>query len=155
MIPQGADGDIIHRSNPRHALMAFDSEKIVRFDLVPVQQIGAMAGKQNLDILRGLDKRIEQYAGRFPLYALALIALSFSEEWLWDRGIWRDHPHLFPGPELPLDEIAVLAVPLLALPQATHYALDAFLWRVDQNPGLAEALLVAGPSPAEPARAAA
>ena len=34
-----------------------------------------------------------------------------------------------------------LVVPLLALPQATHYVLDAFLWRFDgSNPRLAEYL---------------
>ena len=37
MVSQGAEGDLIHRSNPRHALMAFDSEKILRFDLLQVR----------------------------------------------------------------------------------------------------------------------
>jgi hypothetical protein len=31
-------------------------------------------------------------------------------------------------------------VPLLALPQATHYLLDAWIWRVKGNPELARRL---------------
>ena len=38
----------------------------------------------------------------------------------------------------------LLLVPLLALPQLTHYILDGYLWRLDgTNPGLAAALGVA------------
>ena len=36
-----------------------------------------------------------------------------------------------------------LLVPLLALPQLTHYILDAYVWRLDgTNPGLSTALLI-------------
>ncbi len=58
-----------------------------------------------------------------------LLALALGEEWLWDLGIWHDHPRLFglgwdlaPGTQ-------ALVVPLLALPQAAHYLLDGFIWR--------------------------
>lgn len=44
----------------------------------------------------------------------------------------------FAGPPL----FAALLIPLLALPQATHYLLDAWLWRFDgSNPGLRERIL--------------
>ena len=61
--------------------------------------------------------------------AALLLALGYSEEWLWDLGIWHDHPGLFGqgwdlGPR-----VQALLVPLLALPQAVHYALDGFIWR--------------------------
>jgi len=85
----------------------------------------------------------------FPLY-LALLALAaFLEEWAWDRLVWHDHGTLFPGPEATLGAVALsLTVALLAVPQATHYVLDAFLWRVGpKNPGLAERLGFA-PAPA-------
>jgi hypothetical protein len=77
------------------------------------------------------------------LYAGTLALFAFVEEWLWDRAVWRDHPGVFPGPELPAQPYLTLVVPLLALPQLTHYLLDAWLWRLDgSNPGLAEALQV-------------
>jgi hypothetical protein len=65
-----------------------------------------------------------------PAVALALVlALALGEEWLWDLGIWHDHPGLF-GEGWSLGPRAqMLLVPLLALPQATHYALDGFIWR--------------------------
>ncbi len=58
--------------------------------------------------------------GAFGVVALfGLIALG--EELLWERCVWGDEP---------LGRIAlVLVVPLLALPQATHYALDGFVWK--------------------------
>ncbi|MGZ6141822.1 MAG: hypothetical protein ACXWLM_00730 [Myxococcales bacterium] len=77
------------------------------------------------------------------IYAGALAIFAYVEEWFWDRAVWRDHPIVFPGPELPAQAWLALLVPLLALPQLTHYVLDAWLWRLDgSNPGLAEALQV-------------
>ena len=78
----------------------------------------------------------------WPLYLLPLLALAWSEEWLWDRLVWHDHASLFPGPELgPGPALLALVVPLLALPQATHYLLDAWIWRVrPENPDLAREL---------------
>jgi hypothetical protein len=40
-----------------------------------------------------------------------------------------------PGPEA-----LALIVPLLALPQATHYVLDGWIWRARGNPGLQQRL---------------
>jgi hypothetical protein len=78
----------------------------------------------------------------WPLYLLPLLAAAWAEEWLWDRMVWHDQPMLFPGPTWNLPRLAlVLVVPLLALPQATHYVLDAWIWRVrPQNPGLRDHL---------------
>lgn len=59
-----------------------------------------------------------------------LIALAFVEEVLWDRVIWHERDWLFGLlPEVDAGAWAHLLVPLLALPQSTHYVLDAFLWR--------------------------
>ena len=78
----------------------------------------------------------------WPLYLLPLVAVAWSEEWLWDRLVWHDHSALFPGPDLgPGPAALALVVPLLALPQATHYLLDAWIWRVrPENPDLARRL---------------
>src|SRR5262245_15434107 len=78
----------------------------------------------------------------WPLYLLPLLAAAWAEEWLWDRLVWHDQAVLFPGPAWNLPRLALaLVVPLLALPQATHYVLDAWIWRVrPQNPGLRDHL---------------
>lgn len=69
-----------------------------------------------------------------------LIALAFAEEWLWDRLVWGDHPAVF-GATLTLPPMLLhFVVPLLALPQVTHYLLDAFIWKPSREPRLMERL---------------
>lgn len=80
--------------------------------------------------------------GRVALFMAPLLLLAWLEEGLWDRLIWHDHPELFLLPARTLSAVAqTLLVPLLALPQATHYLLDAWIWRVGpQNPALRQRL---------------
>jgi hypothetical protein len=73
------------------------------------------------------------------LFGLLLLGLAFLEEGLWDAGIWHDHEAVFGGLfgggwDLGLVAQALL-VPLLALPQATHYALDGFIWKRPRSAG--------------------
>lgn len=64
----------------------------------------------------------------FALFLAPLLLLAFVEEGVWDRLVWGDHPGLFGegggggSPDWAL-------VPLLAVPQVTHYLLDGYLWR--------------------------
>ena len=83
---------------------------------------------------------------RAPRYLALLALLAYAEEWLWDASVWREHAGIFPAPALDLEAWSAWLVPLLTLPQLTHYVLDAYLWRLDgQNPGLASALGVGVP----------
>jgi hypothetical protein len=67
-----------------------------------------------------------------PLAAgAAVVGLALAEELLWQGFVFRDaaSPLAFVvGPELP-EAVVALLLPLFALPQATHYVLDAVLWR--------------------------
>lgn len=71
--------------------------------------------------------------GGLAVFCAVLLLFAFFEEMVWDRLVWQSHPSLFGGGDAgtPLLSPAVLAVvvPLLAVPQATHYVLDAVLWR--------------------------
>lgn len=71
---------------------------------------------------------------RLPVYLLVLFLLAYFEEGVWDVLVWRDHCALFGGcfgAEESLSKATLSwLIPLLALPQATHYVLDAFIWRV-------------------------
>ena len=72
-----------------------------------------------------------------------VVVLALSEEALWDRLVWHDRPWLFGGggSALTLSDLALaLLVPLLALPQATHYALDGFVWKLRGASGAASPL---------------
>jgi hypothetical protein len=72
-----------------------------------------------------------------PAVLGVLVVLALGEEWLWDGLVWHERPRLFgeSGLVLPADVLA-LVVPLLALPQATHYLLDAFIWKPGREPAL-------------------
>jgi hypothetical protein len=72
-----------------------------------------------------------------PGFLLFLVALGFVEELLWDRLVWHDRPVLFGASDFVLaPDVLALVVPLLALPQATHYLLDAFIWKPGKDPAL-------------------
>jgi len=91
-----------------------------------------------------------------PGFLALLLACAYGEEWLWDTFVWHEHAALFGkgGVELAPGLLAFL-VPALALPQATHYLLDAFTWRGKENPGLSARLgWGAPPTPAVPPSAA-
>lgn len=71
-----------------------------------------------------------------------LAVLALTEEALWDRLVWHDRPMLFGSSEVQLSGFAAaFVVSLLTVPQATHYVLDRFIWRVGpDNPRLASQL---------------
>ena len=65
-----------------------------------------------------------------PVFLGAVVGLAWIEEWGWDRFVWHEQAGLFPGPAFVWSKEALsLLVPLLALPQVTHYILDGFIWR--------------------------
>lgn len=67
---------------------------------------------------------------RVPVLALSYVAVllvfAFSEEYLWEIMVWNEH---FSATGLRFDGLRFLLVPLLAMPQLTHYLLDGFIWK--------------------------
>jgi hypothetical protein len=72
---------------------------------------------------------------RWPIFLATLWLMAYAEELLWDRGVWHERAWLFGG-AWDWSQLKVFLVPLLALPQATHYVLDGFVWRRRGNPQL-------------------
>jgi len=72
-----------------------------------------------------------------PVFLGILLGLAYLEEGLWDGLVWRDHAAFFSGfSSLPkIEDTATLAwlVPLLSLPQITHYVFDGFIWRLRER----------------------
>ncbi len=69
-----------------------------------------------------------------PLYILTLMGIAYFEEGIWDWFVWKEHPNLFGSGNFLLSTTALtLLVPLLTMPQITHYVLDAYIWRVNRN----------------------
>jgi hypothetical protein len=82
-----------------------------------------------------------------PGFLVFLAALGLAEELLWDRLVWHDRPILFGSSGFTLaPDLLALVVPLLALPQATHYLLDAFIWKPSRDPALLSRLGWAPPA---------
>jgi len=79
-----------------------------------------------------------RYAGALPMAIGLLLLLAFVEEGLWDGLVWREHLRLFPGfgqlPHIDADAALAIVVPLLAVPQLTHYVIDGVIWRLKSHP---------------------
>lgn len=63
--------------------------------------------------------------------------LAYVEELLWDKSVWQERAWLFGSAFSGVNWNAVL-VPLLAVPQLTHYVLDGFIWKRQRNPKVSE-----------------
>ena len=63
--------------------------------------------------------------------------LAYAEELLWDCGVWHERSWLF-GSAWNISDWDQLLVPLLTVPQITHYVLDGFIWRRRSNQDVGE-----------------
>ena len=67
-------------------------------------------------------------------FAGLLVAIALTEEALWESLVWGEHG--FSAPPRWAAALASGIVPLLALPQLAHYAVDAVIWRRAHRPSL-------------------
>ena len=119
------------------------------FGLVFLSQRRAAAGREAAGRPRVLADLGARHAA---LFLAPLLALAFLEELGWDRLVWHENGALFPGAAIdPGPVLLSLLVPLLALPQATHYLLDAWIWKV--SPPNESAVAALGLPPADAGRA--
>lgn len=72
-----------------------------------------------------------------PLYLLFLFALAYVEEGFWSALVWGEHARTFAVfmalPRVVDPAVLSVLVPLLSLPQVTHYIIDAFIWRMRKD----------------------
>ena len=78
-------------------------------------------------------------AGRVFVFLATLWLLAYIEELIWHRGLWHNREWLFGG-GWDISGMQAVLVPLLAVPQITHYVLDGFIWRRRSNPDLRSGL---------------
>lgn len=66
-----------------------------------------------------------------------LFLFAYLEEGLWDLFVWKEHQTVFGGLNIRIpqfdDTFLSFLVPLLALPQITHYILDGFIWKIKKE----------------------
>jgi hypothetical protein len=75
------------------------------------------------------------FASNWIVFLATLWMLAYVEELFWSRGVWHERTWLF-GPNWDWSDWKVYLVPLLAVPQLTHYILDGFIWRRRGNRNL-------------------
>nr|WP_322622920.1 hypothetical protein [uncultured Flavobacterium sp.] len=69
---------------------------------------------------------LKRYWGVIP-YVAVLVFFAFSEEYLWEIFVWNGHFNVGLGNAM--QSWQFLLVPLLTVPQFTHYILDGFIWK--------------------------
>jgi hypothetical protein len=75
----------------------------------------------------------QKLSGNWIVFLATLWALAYIEELFWHRGVWHERSWIF-GANFDIEEWKAYFVPLLAVPQLTHYILDGFVWRRKYNP---------------------
>lgn len=71
-------------------------------------------------------------SGNWIVFLATLWALAYVEEIFWHRGVWHERNWMF-GANFDTENWKTYLVPLLAVPQLTHYVLDGFVWRRKYN----------------------
>lgn len=97
--------------------------------------INSMIGKYK-GTTRFISKVMEKNLKVRLLFFVTFLGLiSYAEELLWDIFVWQENATIFgEWGEIELSQVAlVLLVPLLTLPQFTHYILDRYIWRSDRK----------------------
>jgi len=65
------------------------------------------------------------------IFLSIVFLFAFIEESLWDAMVWNEHGKIFRLPDMHLSPAFLsIIVPLLAVPQITHYVIDGFIWRI-------------------------
>lgn len=96
------------------------------------KQYGKTAINQSSKLLQFIFRR------KMILAFIGIIfLLAFIEEGLWDMAVWNEHRTIFAGFHLAdftlSKDVLNIVVPLLAVPQLTHYIIDGFIWRIKQD----------------------
>ncbi len=85
--------------------------------------------------LKEIDQKTARDLGNFAFlkrykgilfYIGILLTIAFTEEYLWEMLVWKEQ---FSIATLNLFSWQFLLVPLLTVPQFTHYLLDGFIWK--------------------------
>lgn len=84
-----------------------------------------------------VNQKEESHVSFFPrlktiqgllVFLVLILSLAFSEELLWEFTVWNEQIQFHPF-ENPFEKWQIILVPLLTVPQLTHYLLDGFIWK--------------------------
>ncbi|WP_264531955.1 hypothetical protein [Flavobacterium sp. N502540] len=89
--------------------------------LVYFKEIDGKGGKEI-----GVLTYLKRYNGVL-IYIGILVVIAFSEEFLWEFFVWNEN--IAVSTNFDFSGWQFLLVPLLSVPQFTHYILDGFIWK--------------------------
>ncbi len=118
--------------------LAFTLFNVVAHGL-PYMALVWIFGKKRTRLAHVFSPTVKKMFTRWGwLMFLAIIfLLAFLEEGFWNALVWHEPKKLFGGlkaMQIALSKEALnIIVPLLALPQITHYVVDGFVWRLSKG----------------------
>jgi hypothetical protein len=117
--------------------MAFTLLNVVSHG-VPYMALIWVYSQKSIQKRGNTSKIMKVVFGKFGLvlFLAVVFLLAFIEEGLWDITLWKEHTTVFAifnWSDVQLSKnVLNIIVPLLALPQITHYIIDGFIWRIKQ-----------------------
>lgn len=118
--------------------MAFTILNVVSHG-IPYMALVWIYGKKNYRKPQKRNRFLHVIFSRYGItfFLLLIFLFAFIEEGLWDMMVWKEHGQVFNFSSLPgmhiSDKALSFIVPLLALPQITHYILDGFIWKIKED----------------------
>jgi hypothetical protein len=115
--------------------MAFTILNIVSHGIPYMALIWMFAQKKHNSQPNNSSKILKRIFSKYGIVVFIgiIFLLAYIEEGLWDGFVWKEHNrifHLFSQPFIqPSHQVLSFIVPLLALPQITHYIIDGFIWK--------------------------
>lgn len=115
--------------------LAFTTLNVISHGIPYMALIWFLEKNKHIKNTNNASKFLKVSFGKYGvlLFFLILFVFAYFEEGLWDGLVWKENTDLFGPfeflPQIEEDKLLSLLVPLLALPQATHYVLDGFIWR--------------------------
>lgn len=89
-------------------------------------------GQKEIRASRFLKITFSKYG--IVLFLGLIFLLAYMEEGLWDVTVWKEHTSVFKIFHIISakfsDTVLALLVPLLVLPQLTHYIIDGYIWKI-------------------------
>lgn len=107
---------------------------------IPYMALVWITGKKNKD--RGgqeiTNLNFDLYSNLgLILFVLIISLFAYLEEGIWDAVVWREHQEIFQIfsflPQIQNEDLLAFILPLLALPQISHYIIDGFIWKAPKK----------------------
>lgn len=118
--------------------MAFTILNVVSHG-IPYMALIWIFGKKQISAPHNTERKWSVFVSRYGLWVFlsVIFLLAYIEEGLWDSALWREHRNVFSvfySREIKWDSTLLnFLVPLLALPQITHYIIDGFIWKIKKE----------------------